>query len=321
MKSLWRRRIEQSLIAALAWLTSLAVRFVSFRGLYLLADALANLIILLVPRRIRMAERNIAATFPHLSPQECRAICRRSVKNIVRTMLEHFKLPYLSAQDLKHLLTGSDLQPMKQALQEGSSVILISAHLGNWEYLGAYASSQVAPLTVIARDAAHPVVAGLINKARQAHKITVLGREDLREMLRVLNAGGMLGILPDQHCAQGGALLEFLGRPAWTFTGPALLAQRSNARVFAAFCVRHFDSGALEVILWPEIELIHTGQRTQDVIVNTQRINKAIEEAIRAYPDNWLWLHNRWKSKRLAPQAPSWESSGQAESVQGNVDS
>jgi len=301
MKSLWRRRIEQSVIAALAWLTSLAVRYLSFRGIYWVADAFANVIILLFPRRIRMAERNIAATFPELSRQECRAICRRSVKNIVRTMLEHFKLPYLSAHEVKQLLTGSDLQPMKKALEEGASVILISAHLGNWEYLGAYVSSQVAPLTVIARDAAHPVVAGLINKARQTHGVTVLGREDLREMLHVLHNGGVLGILPDQHCAQGGALLKFLGRPAWTFTGPALLAQRTNARVFAAFCVRHFDSGALEVLLWPEIELVNTGQRAQDVLVNTQRINNAIEEAIRAYPDNWLWLHNRWKNKRITP--------------------
>jgi Kdo2-lipid IVA lauroyltransferase/acyltransferase len=293
MKSPMRHRLEQSLSAGGASLAnSLAV--LPLRSVRRLADAWAQVVMAASPRRQRLADENLAAAFPELPPAERRGIRRRSVVSVCRTMLELLKLPRLSATDLEDLIETDDLEPVREALREGNGVMLITGHFGNWELLAAHLSHQVRPLTVIARDASHPVTASLINRARESHGIKVIGRRDTREMLRVLNSGGVLGMLPDQHAAEGGMLMEFLGRPAWTFTGPALLASRTRARVFAVFCVRQFE-GPFRLVLLPEIRLASTGDRDADVVTNTRLINGVIEQAIREHPDNWLWLHNRWK--------------------------
>jgi KDO2-lipid IV(A) lauroyltransferase len=292
-----RRRIEQRILVAIAWWCSVTTRLVPWPVLRTLSDLLAYVAMLISPRRQRLAEANIAASFPDLSPAECRGIRRRSVRNATRTMLELFKLAALTKEQLGRLVVCEGGEPLHQAVAEGSGVLVITGHFGSWELLGAYLSEFVAPVTIVARDEGRGPTERFLNQARRAHCLEVIGRNDARRMLRVLRSGGMLGILPDQHAARGGQLLDFLGRPAWTFTGPAYLAARAGARVFPTFCVRDF-AGPFRVEVWPEVVLAHTGDDEADVTENTRRINAAIEQAIRAHPDNWLWLHNRWKEPR-----------------------
>jgi len=296
MKHPVRRRLEQIAVAGAAQATRL-LTYLPLRWAWWVADNWAGLMILAAPRRQRMADANVAATFPDLTARERRQIIRRSVRNVSRTMLELFMLPRLSQEDLGRLIETPDLTPLREAAQSGDGVIFITAHFGNWEFLAAHVAHQVGPPTVIARDATHPVTAQMINSARESHGLRILGRRDTRDMLRVLNAGGILGMLPDQHAAVGGVLMDFLGRPAWTFTGPALLASRTGARVFATFCVRDFNGG-FKMVLSPEIKPVRTGDREADVLAHTRLISDAIEQVIRAHPDNWLWLHNRWKEPK-----------------------
>jgi KDO2-lipid IV(A) lauroyltransferase len=296
MKHPVRRRLEQAAFGLVAKTTRPLTRL-PLRWAWWFADHWSWLVILCAPRRQRMADANLAASFPLLTPQERRGIIRRSIRSVSRTMLELFMLPRLSAEDLERLIETPDLTPLREAAQSGDGVIFITAHFGNWEFLAAHVAHQVAPLTVIARDATHRGTAHMINAARQSHGLHIVGRRDTREMLRVLNAGGLLGMLPDQHAAEGGMLMDFLGRPAWTFTGPALLASRTGARVFATFCIRDFN-GPFKMMLLPELKLVRTDDREADVVANTRLISDAIEQAIREHPDNWLWLHNRWKEPK-----------------------
>ena len=311
-----RRRLEQCACSLLVRWASLTAALLPLRALWAVADGAAYTVMVISPRRQRMAEANIAAAFPALSPAECRGIRRRSVRNLTRTMLEMFKLPALSKEHIGSLVEGHAFEPVREALGQGSGVMVITAHFGNWELMGAYASEYLAPLTVVARDESNGGSGQVLNRLRRSHGTHVVGRTDAREMLRVLSAGGLLAVLPDQHAASGGQLLDFLGRPAWTFTGPAQLAARTGARVFSAFGVRDFG-GPFRVEVGPEITLVSSGDRAADVTENTRRINAAIEGAIRAHPDNWLWLHNRWKGQRGQAEAESSTAESHAHAYHG----
>lgn len=302
MKNPTRHRLEQTGFALLALLVSLAARL-PMCCTRAIADMWAVIVMLVTPRRQRLADSNIAASFPELTPKQRRKIRHASVRSVCRTMSEMLKLPRLSEQDLDDLIEADDLSAIKAAQAEGHGIMLITAHYGNWELMAAYLARKLGPLLVIARDASHPVTAGLINRARASQGMGIVGRRNTREIIRTLASGGILGMLPDQHAAEGGILMDFLGRPAWTFTGPALLASRTHARVFAGFCVRR-PGKPFKLHIFPEIELVNTGDREADLVTNTRLINNTIEQAIREHPDNWLWLHNRWKQpRRLAREA------------------
>lgn len=292
-KSEFQHRLEQSLVACVARLGSRLAQRLSLRTLRRIAEMGARVVIALTSKRQRLADANIAAAFPELSQAERDRIRLASVRNICLTMLEMLKLPAITPSELRQLIP-LEADIMRENLQE-RGVIILTAHYGNWEWLGARLA-QEAPVTVIARDAAHDVTASLINNARESHGVTVIGRDDLRRMLSVLNHKEILGILPDQHALQGGVLLDFLGRPAWTFTGPALFAARTGAIVLPVFCVRQPDDSFV-VEMMPPLDLVDSGDREADLLENTRTINEVISEAIRRHPEQWLWLHNRWKMK------------------------
>lgn len=300
MKHPLQRKLEQACYAGAARVTKSLLVHLPLRWAWRIADQWALTTLRAAPKRRAMAEANVAATFPTMTTADCRRVVRRSVSCAARTMLELLMLPRLSKEDLARMIETPDLTPLREAAASGCGLIMITAHYGNWEFLAAHFAHQVAPLTVIARDAAHEGTADLINSSRQSHGLKILGRRDTREMLRLLNRGGCLGMLPDQHAAVGGIRVDFMGRPAWTFTGPALLASRTGARVFASFCSRDEDD-RLRMVVLPEIVMARSGDREADLIANTQLINQAIEQAIRAHPDNWLWLHNRWKEPKNRP--------------------
>jgi KDO2-lipid IV(A) lauroyltransferase len=113
-------------------------------------------------------------------------------------------------------------------------------------------------------------------------------------MLRALRSGRILGILPDQHAAGGSIIVDFMGRPAATAVGPATLAARTGAPIIPAFCRRRPD-GDFEAVIYPPLPLVNTGDREADVRANTILVNQALEREILAHPEQWLWLHRRWK--------------------------
>jgi KDO2-lipid IV(A) lauroyltransferase len=293
-KSVFRHNLEQAALSRLAASTSWLAQRASLPVLRSFADRFAGLVMLISGRRQRLADANIAAAFPELSARERTAIRKGSVRNICRTMIELLKLPAMSPEQVAQLVRLEEGPQMRETLQE-RGIILLTAHYGNWEWMGARLAQEV-PITSIARDAAHDLTASLINNARASHGMKVIGREDLRRMINVLRGKEMLGILPDQHALQGGVLCDFLGRPAWSFTGPALLAARTGAQVLPAFCVRQAD-GTFLIEVRPPLDIVDTGDRDADLQVNTQTIMTALGDAIRRHPEQWLWLHDRWRSK------------------------
>lgn len=290
-----RRKIEQALISRLTRYLSRRIQRMSLSAVQRLGRRLAWLVIALAPSRRRLADHNIALAFPEMTSQQRREVRLESVRNITCTMLELLKLPAISPAELAELVDAEGFEHLQAAAGEGRGVILLTAHYGNWEVMGAWLAQQLPQVYVVARDAAHQVTASVINEAREAHGLRVLDRDDVRQMLRALNSGGALGILPDQHALRGGVLVEFMGRPAWSFSGTALLAQRSGAIVVPIFCWRT-PEGRFRTQIQPPVELVDTGERKADALTNTCRILAVIEAQIYRQPGPWLWLHNRWKT-------------------------
>lgn len=308
-KSRTQHNLEQAVVSRITAGASWLARRVPLSVLRRLADNCAWIVMGLFRKRQRLADANIAATFPQMLPRERTRIRRGAVMNICRTMVELLKLPAMSREELANLVRLEEL-PMIRDLLQTRGVLIVTAHYGNWEWAGARLGDAL-PLTVIARDAPHDVTASLINEARASHGMRVIGREDLRRMMSVLKNREILAILPDQHALQGGILTDFLGRPAWSFTGPALLAARTGAAVVPFFTVRKPD-GTFDCEVGSPLDLQDTGDRDADVIANTQLILDAISEAIRRHPEQWLWLHDRWKMKPASQQ----DETPSAEAVQ-----
>jgi len=263
-----------------------------------IATGLAYLVYLLCPSRQRLARENIRKIFgDQFSAAQRRSIVLQSTINICKTMIELFKMRYMTPEQVKALVSLEGAEHLHQALAEGRGAVVFTAHFGNWELGGARFAAEGFPVTVLARDSNEPVCARLINQAREHHNIDVLQREDIRQMIRTLRSNRGLGILPDQHAAGRGLELEFLGRRAATAAGPAVLALHTGCAL-VPFFTRRLPNGSFHSQILPPLPLPQTDDRDQFTKQLTQQINDAMSEQIRHYPEQWLWLHDRWKTDK-----------------------
>lgn len=295
-KSPLRRAVEQFCVHWVVALLAVLVRCLPLRALRRLATVVAWVVGLCSVRRQRMMERNLQAVFgKRLSSSQRRRIRWQSMVNICKTMAELLKLPQLSEADLRREVSIEGLEHLDAALAQGRGAILVTAHFGNWEYAGAYLSTLGYPVSVVARDANDPLVRDLINKARFSKGVRVLQRSDVSQMMRALKANECVAILPDQHAARGAVRVRFLGLPADSPAGPALLALRTGAPIVPSFAYRQSDDH-ISCKALPALPIRDTGNRAADVLAITQQINDVIGEAIWKNPEQWLWLHNRWRT-------------------------
>jgi KDO2-lipid IV(A) lauroyltransferase len=264
-----------------------------------------------------VAEANLAACFgDRLPPAARRRIVYRCCQNVSTSMLELFKLARMKPQQIMGLVEVEGEEFLRAAAEQGKGVIVATAHYGNWELLGAVIRLLGYPLAVVAADARDPKTAALINQARRALGMQVLARDQLQAMLKALRRGEVLGLLPDQHYAVGGELLTFLGRPAYTALGPAVLALRSGAPLLVAFARRKSD-GRFRVVFHPPLSVPDLLDRAEAARQLMQKVNDALSEEIRRHPEQWLWLHRRWRP--VAHQAGAEENGGKAAAVPGEA--
>ncbi len=295
-KSPLRRRSEQVLIR---WVTRLAgglVRLLPLRWVQALGNAVGGLLVRLLPGRRRIAMSNLrAALGGERSDAELARIVTASAQNMVKTMLELLKFPAMSDEQFARIAPVRGAEHLAEAAARGRGVIVVTAHYGNWEALALRISSLGHQLTVVARDANDPATARMITHARESRGAVVIERDQVRAMLRTLRAGDVLGILPDQHGGEAGTWLTFMGRPASTVTGPAALARRTGAAIVPGFARRTGDD-TLDVCFLPALAMPRSDDPEADVRAGTQVINDVLGEEIRRHPEQWMWMHNRWRT-------------------------
>ncbi|RYG47470.1 hypothetical protein EON79_07260 [bacterium] len=175
----------------------------------------------------------------------------------------------------------------------GTAIIAATAHMGNWERFGHWCTAIGRPISVVARDADDGDIQDRVGALRAATGLEVLSRGNAaRASLRALKDGKVLGLLPDQNGDE--CFVPFFGQPAGSTLGPAILHKRTGAPLIPAFCVRE-GVGRYRVIV---LEPIDPDNRSDDPVAVTAAVAASLEGVIRRYPEQWLWMHDRWKSAR-----------------------
>ncbi len=181
-------------------------------------------------------------------------------------------------------------------LQEKRGVVICTAHFGNWEMLGRYIVSRGVPLTVVVRNPEDEEFSAWAKRMREGAGFSVAAKgESAKKLLTVLKRGDALGILPDQ--SSGDVFVPFFGIPTGTAAGPALLAGRTNAGIVPCWCFCDPAQGyRYRLVFESTIPVPDTGDKQADLATVMTQVNKRLETRIRKTPEQWLWLHDRWKA-------------------------
>jgi KDO2-lipid IV(A) lauroyltransferase len=230
-----------------------------------------------------------------LTTTQRRSLVRAVFEHFGKTTVEFLRAPALTTDALSALVTCEGWDHVEAARERGRGVILSSGHIGNWEIMGRYmARVRGLAITVVARDPRNPALAAYLRRMREDAGFAVLSKgESARDLLKVLKRGEEVIILSDQN--SGDLFLPFFGVPAGTAAGPASLALHTGAAIVPVFCLRNPD-GTFRLVCHPLVVAESTGNRDADVTRIMTEVNRLLEATIRQHPDQWLWLHNRWKS-------------------------
>jgi KDO2-lipid IV(A) lauroyltransferase len=250
-----------------------------------------------VKRSHQYALRNLRLTQfprPDATLKEREAFIQRVFIHFCKGLVDFLCGPSLTSEELHRVVHAEGMEFAEAARRAGKGTIFITAHLGNWEMLGRYLASEGIPLTVVAREPEDPAFAAWVHRMREGAGMSVAYRGgSARELLSLLKANKAVGLLPDQNSSD--VFTPFFGVPAGTATGPAAIALHTGATLIPSYCVRLPDD-TYRLMLLPPIPSHSTGDRQTDILRITTEVNRVLESVIREYPDQWLWLHNRWKS-------------------------
>ena len=224
---------------------------------------------------------------------------------LVRVMLEIPSLLRISPATLDTYVEMSGAEHLSAALARGKGVLLLSAHLGNWEMAGlALPLKTGVPMHGLARPLDFAPLDKVLNEIRTSTGNRILDKDkSARTVARLLRQNQVVGVMLDQNSSwYEGIYVPFFNRTACTNKGLAMFALRYDAAVVPIFNIRRPD-GRYRVIMAPPVSMIRTSDIRSDITVNTTRFNRIIEEYIRMAPDNWLWVHRRWRIKEVPASA------------------
>ena len=231
------------------------------------------------------------------SPEEIKSLARKAFLNLATSAADAIRLPILIEQGLNNFVTVEGFHHLKNAHAKGKGVVALTGHFGNWELLGAWLAQKGIPLKVIGRPAYDPRLDKMIIDVRNNAGYTNIPRgKSSREIIRSLKLGYVLGLLIDQDTRVDGVFVNFFGRPAHTATGPIILSQRFGAPILPVF-IRLREDLTYHVYCGEELSLENTGDKERDLIANTQKCSDVYESIIRRFPDQWVWMHRRWKKQ------------------------
>ncbi len=250
-------------------------------------------------RQRRAGLHNLRMVFPEMSGGDKKRILRGCFQNMGRLLVEFTHFPELNKSNISQFVVHDGLENYLEGLRRGRGVIFMTAHFGAWE-LSSFAHAVYGyPLKFIVRPIDNPRIEQLISNYRTSSgNVPIQRRSAARDILKALRQNEAVGILFDQNTTRKeGVFSEFFGIPAATSPSIALFALRTNAAVVPGFLIWDKGLGKHRLRFDPPVELIDTGDLEHDVLENTNRFNKILEGYVRQYPDQWLWIHRRWKTR------------------------
>ncbi len=232
------------------------------------------------------------------SPEEIRQMAKDVFKNLGRNMADAFTIPRFNKNNIDKYIKAEGLEILDKALENGTGVIILTGHIGNWELLGAYVAMRGYPLHVVGASIYDPRLDNLVVKNREYSGMKYIARgRATRDIIKALRNKEIVGILIDQDTKRvDGVFVEFLGHQAFTPVGPVVLAMKTKA-VIVPMAIHIKKDGTHFIKVKEQLPLQFTGDVEKDRIYNTQLCNNALSEFIRANPTQWVWMHERWKTK------------------------
>ena len=250
-------------------------------------------------RHRRIALRNLAIAFPGKSIEEKKHLALAVFRHLGRVLGEFSFIPRFNKKNIQDFVGIQGLEHYQTAQEQKRGIVFLTAHFGNWEWMAAaFPLVTGRPVHVIFRPLDNHFFDRTVERLRTwTGNQGVPKQKSMGRILRLLKSGQIVGILLDQNVAwQEGVFVDFFGELACTNKGLALLALKTGAAVLPTFNVRE-PHGRYRVIIEPEIPLIRTGDKEFDIQKNTELFTAVIERYIREYPDQWLWVHQRWKTR------------------------
>lgn len=257
------------------------------------ARAAFRVLDLAAPRLRRTGRRNLELAMPELAPARREEILDGVFGSLARSLVWFSRFPTLKRENIGRLIRYEGYEHFEEALKQGRGVLFYTAHLGNWE-LSAFSHALMSrPMHIVVRPLDNPMLDALAARYRGLSGNLVIEKKDFaRGILKALARNEAVGILADQNVGLAeGEFVELFGIKACAHTGPAKLAAHSQAAVIPGFA------------LWSEAESRYVLRffapvpMTGDAVADTQALHAHLESVIREYPEQWLWIHRRWKTR------------------------
>lgn len=290
-------------------------RFLKGKGYYFVAYLLTKIVILL-PRKLAINlgslfgdlyfysvrdDRERACRQIRISLEVCNRdsikIARRCFRNIGKNLVDFMRFPKLNSDEMNKLVGFDGKEHIDNALRDSKGAIILTAHFGNWELLAASLSLNGYPMNAIARRIRSQSLDSLVKYHREMVGVVSIDRDKgIRNALRCLKRNELLAILADIDTDVDGVFVDFFGRLAYTPYGPVAISLKTGTTLIPTFIVRQ-DDDSYRVFVESPLNLHSSGDWKTDIKVNTSRFTKIIESYIRCYPEQWIWMHRRWKTR------------------------
>jgi len=288
-----RKRITRGSLIGLTRLLKLISRIVPYRAGVSAGGALGFIAYYLLPRERKRTITHLTLAFADRGGPWIRRTARSCFVHLGKALLE---VMLMTPGRMARIVDLRGEENLRKALDRGKGVIYVTGHIGNWELMG-HAVAAIHPLSVIAAPIEPEQVNDMIVGLRAGMGVrTVLRNRPgaTKELIRIIRENRILGILIDQDTDVESAFVDFMGKPAWTPTAAASMAIKFGAPVVFGFIRRGKDNRHTITIEGP-LELMLSGDTEKDTIAATAMLTKKIEDCIRKNPEQWVWMHRRWR--------------------------
>jgi Kdo2-lipid IVA lauroyltransferase/acyltransferase len=284
---------------AVVWLFVSSVRLLPRRGARAVGAAIGAIAFRALGRLRRVGIRNLELAFPEMTPRDREATLRSEYRNLGFLLAEFCKMPGYTGEAASRFIRYEGLENYLAARDRGKGVLVLTGHLGAWELSSFYHSLMGMPMGMVIRRLDNPLVDAFVNRIRCLHGNRVIHKDDFaRGLIASMRAAETVGILMDTNMTPPqGVFVPFFGVLACTASGMARIAARTEAAVVPGFLLWEESEQRYVLHFGEELPVIRTGDAEQDALANTASFTAAIERYIRHYPEQWLWLHRRWKTR------------------------
>ncbi|MCJ7459288.1 MAG: lysophospholipid acyltransferase family protein [candidate division Zixibacteria bacterium] len=257
--------------------------------------SLGKLAYLILPESRSTTLQNLKIAFPNLGTGSIKKISLKVFECLGRNAVDAIRLPKMSWEEIQKITKVEGIEHLEKAYSQGRGVMGVTGHIGNFELLAAYVSLQGYKLSAIGRELYDPRLNELLIKNRQMMGVqNIYSTASVKEVIKVLNSGRMIGVLIDQDTSRvKGIYVDFFGRKARTPVGPAILALKLGVPI-VPMAIIQTKKGNYKIMIHKEIKPLVGKTKEENIYYLTQKCTEFLEQVIREYPDQWVWMHKRW---------------------------